>query len=87
MSANCTNTVAPRQQLDHLQSFINSQKPLLLIIGEKNTGKTQLIKKILHSKLIRATPLNMQGDKSITPRHILNQICQLLQLHIHLHLH
>lgn len=60
-----------------LQTFVRSQKPLLLVIGERHSGKSKTLNDIVSQLKVSRHIIRMQGTPNIHP----NQLATLLSKH------
>lgn len=65
------------QQLNAIKDFLQSQKPLMLIVGEKNSGKTNLLTDIILQVRASRHIIRVQGHPNLHP----SQLTKVLSKH------
>lgn len=48
-------------------SFLKQREPLLLVLGEKGAGKSELVRKLNHKQLLPSDTLYLKGKSILTP--------------------
>jgi hypothetical protein len=48
-------------------AFLNQQEPLLLVLGDKGSGKSQLVHNLNHKQLLASDTLYLKGKSGISP--------------------
>ncbi len=65
------------QQLESLKRFLDNNQPLMLVVGEEGTGKTNLISQLVADIQIKQRVIRLQGNVNLVPA----QLTQLLSHH------
>ncbi len=65
------------QQLNFVKRFLESQNPLMLIVGEKGSGKTNLLSDIVLQMRVSRHIIRLQGQQGLHP----SQLAKVLSKH------
>lgn len=62
-------------QLDAVNTFLRSQNPMMLIVGEAGSGKTTLLNELVSKSRAAFHVIRLRGSKKLTPTQLTQALC------------